>query len=86
MACKLLFLASVVVLFSAVSVARGDLILGVISDFQDGTDQGWSGGAVVNLGNSGPLGVGDNPLQLSNGGVAGFFAMHNTGVNGMISP
>lgn len=68
------------------SSSHADLTRGVISDFQDGTVQGWGGGTVSNQPNTGPLGAGDHSLQLSNGGFGGFFAMHNTGVNGSIDP
>jgi hypothetical protein len=69
-----------------ISIARADLIVGPISNFQDGTVQGWAGGTVTLLADSGPSGLGDFAVQLSNGGVAGLFAMYNTGVNGAISP
>jgi hypothetical protein len=67
------------------SSTRADLVNGVISDFQDGTLQGWGGGTVIVVPNSGPSGAGDFSLQLSNGGSANRFAMHNTGVFGVIA-
>jgi hypothetical protein len=77
----------VAVLFSifVFQVSQADLVNGVISDFQDGTIQGWSGGTVNVIPNSGPSGTGDFSLQLQNGG-AGNFAMFNQGVFGSISP
>lgn len=79
-------LASCIFFFvGMLQVANGDLVQGVISDFQDGTVQGWDGGTVTNIADSGPLGVGDHSLQLANGG-GGRFAMFNLGVNGTISP
>lgn len=65
--------------------AHADLVLGPISDFQDGTDQGWTGGTVAVVANSGPNGAGDFALELANGGVANNFAMFNTDVNGNIA-
>lgn len=77
--------ASLLILVSCMtSNSFGDLVWGPISNFQDGTVQGWAGGTVVNVANSGPLGAGDHSLRLSNGGVASRFAMFNTGVNGAI--
>ena len=69
-----------------VSCAQADLVPGTISDFQDGTTQGWAGGTTINVANVGPLGAGDNALQLSNGGSGGNFAMQNTSVGGVIDP
>lgn len=65
--------------------AYADLALGVLSDFQDGTDQGWAGGTVVNVADAGPAGIGDHALQLSNGGTGGNFAMFNPQFSGVIS-
>jgi len=41
---------------------------GVIDTFQDGTVQGWAGAGVSNVPNAGPLGAGDNALEVPNGG------------------
>ncbi len=80
------FVAAILILLTcSISTSRGDLVVGVISDFQDGTLQGWGGGTVSNVANSGPQGAGDNSLQLSNGGAGNRFAMRNNGVNGIIS-
>lgn len=68
------------------SAARGDLVLGTISNFQDGTNQGWTGGTINVLADSGPSGLGDYALELSNGGFANNFAMFNAGVAGVIDP
>jgi len=65
--------------------AYADLALGVLSDFQDGTDQGWAGGTVVNVADAGPAGIGDHSLQLSNGGTGGNFAMFNPQFSGVIN-
>ncbi len=86
MSSKVFFASCLFLLVGALQVAQGDLVQGVISDFQDGTVQGWDGGTVTNILDSGPLGGGDHSLQLANGGGAGRFAMFNTGVNGVISP
>lgn len=71
---------------AGIPAANADLLPGVISDFQDGTTQGWGGGSVVNVADSGPGGVGDNSLQLSNGGIGGNFSMRNLSVAGVIAP
>ena len=83
---KILIAALLVVSIHFASVAHGDLLPGVLTNFQDGSVQGWSGGAVFNISNSGPLGTGDNSLRLSNGGPGNNFAMFNQGINGVISP
>ncbi len=84
---QILIAALLVVSIQFVSVAHGDLLPGVLTNFQDGSVQGWSGGAVFNISNSGPLGTGDHSLQLSNGTITGNnFAMFNQGINGVISP
>lgn len=67
------------------SDGHADLVPGVISNFQSGTVEGWAGGTVANIANAGPLGAGDNALQLSNGG-GGNFAMFNGTVGGVINP
>jgi hypothetical protein len=72
-------------LLAVARVTYADVPLGVLFDFQDGTVQGWSGGTVSNQMNTGPGGLGDHSLQLSNG-IAGNFAMFNTGINGVIDP
>ena len=57
--------------------ARGAITLGTVSDFEDGTTQGWGGGAApTNIADGGPGGLGDNFLQVGNGGN---WATHNTG-------
>ncbi len=82
-----IFIAALLVISGQfVSVAHGDLVPGVLTDFQDATAQGWTGGTIVIVSNSGPLGTGDNSLQLSNGGPGANFAMYNQGINGIISP
>ena len=53
--------------------------------FQDGTVQDWEGGTVLNVADSGPLGLGDHSLQLANGGPGDNFAMHNEEINGAIA-
>lgn len=77
---------SLLAIFAMASVGRADLVLGVISNFQDGTVQGWTGGTVDILADSGPEGIGDFAAELSNGGIANNFAMFNTGVAGAIDP
>lgn len=72
----------------SVSHANADLVVGTISDFQDGTVQGWTQAFNINVTNvpdAGPLGTGDNALELANGG-SGNFAMYNETVGGVISP
>lgn len=81
--CTTISLVSLLAFFSA---ARADLAPGVISNFQDGTVQGWAGGTVSNVANVGPLGIGDHSLRLANGGSGGNFAMYNQGVSGVIDP
>lgn len=80
------FLAALALLVLCTSLGHADLVVGTISDFQDGTVGGWAGGTVSNVADAGPLGAGDNALQLSNGGVAGNFAMFNLSVAGVIDP
>lgn len=59
----ILFLTSA--LFLTTSVAFGGPTVGRVDDFEDGTLQGWSSGAEVNnISSGGPLGAGDNYLQL----------------------
>ncbi len=71
-------------LFSfGLSSVHADVVLGTLFDFQDGTIQGWAGGTVMNVADSGPGGVGDHSLQLSNGGN-GNFAMFNSQIGGVI--
>jgi hypothetical protein len=77
---------SLILLVQFSTFALADLTPGVISNFQDGTVQGWDGGTVANVLNVGPLGNGDHSLRLSNGGSGGNFAMFNEGVSGVVSP
>ena len=64
------------------------LVLGPISDFQDGTTQGW--GVPVGTDNTanvggGQLGPGDRFIRLQNEGPVGRFAMRNASLSGGIS-
>jgi PEP-CTERM motif len=79
------FASAIFLLLVLSATSRGDLFTGTISNFQDGTPQGWDGGTISVQANSGPGGAGDFSLQLSNG-TFGNFAMFNTGVNGVIAP
>lgn len=80
------FLIAVTLLVLLRGTSNADLVNGLLYDFQDGTVQGWDGGTVTVVPDSGPLGPGDFSLELANGGVANRFAMFNLGVNGIILP
>lgn len=56
----------VVLLCGAVQHARADVVMGQLNDFEDGTEQGWVGGALrTNRPDGGPAGAGDNFLELT---------------------
>lgn len=75
---------ALVIVALGTSQANCDLSVGTLSDFQSGTVEGWGGGTVVILPNMGPGGTGDFALQLSNGGLGGFFAMSNNSFAGVV--
>lgn len=57
-----------VLILASLTGAAHAVVLGQIDNFQDGTTQGWANGAVpdpVNIPNGGPLGAGDNFLQIT---------------------
>lgn len=81
-----LFIITLSVSCLAGNVAKSDLVPGVISDFQNATLQGWEGGTVTLMPDSGPLGSGDYALQLANGGNGDHFSMFNMTVQGSIVP
>ena len=58
-------------LLAAGSLAQ--ITLGQVDDFEDGTVMGWGGGTTItNQANGGPLGAGDNFLQVQSfGGIGG---------------
>ncbi len=73
-------------LFSLITplLTQGAINLGVLSDFEDGTVQGWSGNGsspVSNIATGGPAGTGDNFLQFD-GAVR--FATKNTSISGVL--
>ncbi len=78
--------ATLTVLFAAMTTPAGAVTLGQIDDFQDGTTQGWGSGVIspvppVNLADSGPTGVGDHSLlitSLGGGGPGSRFVAFNT--------
>ncbi|MFT4547871.1 MAG: hypothetical protein ACI9UA_005423 [Pseudoalteromonas tetraodonis] len=58
------------------------IVSGLVSDFEDGTTQGWAGGAnPTNVASGGPDGADDNFLRVGNGGR---LATHNTTLSGVI--
>lgn len=55
---------------------RADVMLGIVNDFQSGTEEGWmhtvpNTFSPVNVPDAGPAGVGDNALQISSSGIGG---------------
>jgi hypothetical protein len=55
----------------AAGSALGQITLGQIDNFQDGTVMGWIGAAPTNIANGGPLGAGDRYLQITSTGGSG---------------
>ena len=69
--------------------AHADLVNGLISDFEDGTLQGWDPPIrhnTVNIPTGGPNGANDNFLQINPAAPSGQIAAVNLGINGVISP
>ena len=71
-AMNLRYLAPILTIVIAASApASGAITAGLLSDFQDGTTQGWSGGAAPsNISTGGPAGTGDRFLQIGGGNWA----------------
>ena len=78
-AMNLRYLAPILTIVIAASApASGAITAGLLSDFQDGTTQGWSGGAAPsNISTGGPAGTGDRFLQIGGGNR---FATFNSGL------
>ncbi|MEP4079058.1 hypothetical protein [Haloferula sp.] len=56
------------IFFAASAPAFGAVSAGLINDFEDGTLQGWTGGAApTNIPSGGPAGAADNFLQIGGG-------------------
>ncbi|MEM7144614.1 MAG: PEP-CTERM sorting domain-containing protein [Verrucomicrobiota bacterium] len=74
---------AVTLMTSLVTHAHATISLGLINDFQDGTAQGWDGGAnfPINIANGGPLGAGDRFLQIN---PNTFFASYNLSISGAV--
>lgn len=67
---------TLVALWALVPPAFGDISLGLFSDFEDNTLQGWEGGASpTNVTTGGPAGTNDNFLRIGNGGQLATFNM-----------
>lgn len=70
--------------FGMTGNATAQIVPGLLSDFEDATTQGWSGGASpTNMPTDGPVGSGDHWLQIGNGGN---LAVFNTGLGGPADP
>ena len=84
---KPLHAISTALLLAMAATAAADLTPGLISDFEDGSTQGWDGGASpTNIASGGPAGVGDNYLQIGNDSSAVRLATFNSSVAGIIDP
>lgn len=67
-----------------VSTTNAQVGVGLLSDFESGTTDGWGGGSSpTNVADGGPLGSGDGFLQIGNGGQLATF---NTGLSGVLDP